>query len=176
MTQVTHPEMVAQLAKPGEEILKTLDLRNWSVLRGSVFTAIAASDHLDQAKKQVIYNKPMGLASVSVRQMPQVTPEQMHLLHMAIGIFGEAGEMLEAIANHVISGEPLNLENVREEGGDLEFYLEGLRQGLNASREDWLQGNIDKLSVRYEGLQYSDSAAQTRADKAEEPAGEPVTA
>lgn len=47
-----------------------------------------------------------------------LTPEKCHLLHMAIGISGEAAELLEA---HVEE----DAENVEEELGDLLFYLTG---------------------------------------------------
>ena len=85
---------------------------------------------------------------------------------MMMGISGEAGELLDAIKKHVIYQKPLDRENAIEELGDIEFYLEGLRQGLGISRQETLDANIKKLSVRYAGLQYSDTAAQTRADKA----------
>lgn len=46
--------------------------------------------------------------------------------------------------------------------------MEGIRQALGIRRDVTLQANIDKLRVRYEGLRYSDSAAQARADKQSE--------
>ena len=95
-----------------------------------------------------------------------MTAEQAHLIHMVLGISGEAGELLDAIKKSVIYNKPLDLDNVVEELGDLEFYMEGLRQGLGLYREETLERNISKLSVRYLGLHYSDQAAQTRADKA----------
>ena len=165
MDQIQHSDMVAALAKSGEAITAEMTPTNWAVLKGAVFAGIAAGEHLDKAKKQVVYNKDMGLSARPDRFMPQVSPEQSHLLHMALGIFGEAAELLEAITNHVIHGDPLDLENVVEELGDGEFYQEGLRQGLGISREDTLTANIQKLGVRYEGLCYSDEAAQARADK-----------
>jgi len=48
--------------------------------------------------------------------------------------------------------------------GDLEFYLEGLRQGLDITREQVLNANIEKLSKRYNGFEYSDQAANDRVD------------
>ena len=50
--------------------------------------------------------------------------KQAHLLHMAIGISGEAGELLDAC---VLEKSP---DDKIEELGDIEFYMEGLRQGL----------------------------------------------
>ncbi len=84
---------------------------------------------------------------------------------MAIGISGEAGELLDAIKKQVIYRKPLDRENVLEELGDLEFYMEGIRQGLGITREQCLAANIAKLGKRYEGMRYTDTAAQERADK-----------
>ena len=94
----------------------------------------------------------------------EVTSEDIHTLHMAVGISGESGELLDAVKKAVIYRKPLDRENVVEELGDLEFYMEGLRQGLGISRSEVLEANIRKLSKRYQDG-YSDKAAQDRADK-----------
>jgi len=91
--------------------------------------------------------------------------EKVDLIHAVLGISGEAGELLDAIKKHAIYNKPIDLENVIEELGDLEFYIEQLRQRLVITREETLEHNIAKLSVRYAGLNYSDAAAQERADK-----------
>ena len=96
----------------------------------------------------------------------EINADDAHLMHMAIGISGESGELLDAIKKQVIYRKPLDRENVIEELGDLEFYMEGMRQGLGVTRDDCIAANIAKLSKRYESLSYSDNAAQTRADKA----------
>lgn len=95
----------------------------------------------------------------------EMTPTKAHLLHMAVGICGEAGELIDAVKKHVIYGKPLDLTNVVEELGDLEFFMEGLRQELNIDRSDTIGANIDKLSARYPGWEYGDKAAIGRADK-----------
>lgn len=95
----------------------------------------------------------------------EITPEQAHLLHMAVGIAGEAGELLDAIKKHVVYQKELDLENVIEELGDLEFYMEGLRQGVAVSRDETLTNNYNKLSCRYHSGAYSNQQAQDRADK-----------
>jgi len=76
-----------------------------------------------------------------------------------------ASQLLDAIKKAVIYQKPLDIVNVIEELGDLEFYMEGLRQELRITREETLQATIDKLAVRYKGFQYSDTSAQERADK-----------
>lgn len=95
-----------------------------------------------------------------------LTPEDAHIMHMAIGISGEAGELLDAIKKKVIYRKELDRNNIIEELGDLEFFMEGLRQALNIERQETLEENIRKLSVRYLNLRYSDQGAIERKDKA----------
>jgi NTP pyrophosphatase (non-canonical NTP hydrolase) len=117
MNNITHPELVRALVKPGELMVA------------------------------------------------EATPVNMHLLHMAVGVCGEAGELIDAVKKAAIYQKQLDINNIIEELGDLEFYMEGLRQSLGLTREQCLQANIDKLSIRYNGIKYSDKAAQQRADK-----------
>jgi NTP pyrophosphatase (non-canonical NTP hydrolase) len=95
----------------------------------------------------------------------ELTGKDAHLWHMATGVAGEGGELLDAVKKAVIYRKPLDRKNVVEEIGDLEFFLEGMRQALDITREECLQENIKKLSLRYEKLTYSDRSAQERKDK-----------
>ena len=113
---MTHPELVAALAKDGKDILAGL------------------------------------------------TPEDCHIMHMALALPGEVGELIDPIKKSIIYNKTLDLENVIEEMGDIEFYLEGLRQAYDIDREEVLAANIAKLTERY-GSKYSDKAAQERVDK-----------
>ena len=94
-----------------------------------------------------------------------LTPEKADLLHMAIGVSGEAGELLDAVKKAVIYNKEMDLENVIEELGDLEFYMSKIRQIVGITREEILKQNIDKLSIRYAKGKYSNDQAQERADK-----------
>lgn len=88
------------------------------------------------------------------------------LAHAAMGIAGEAGELLDAIKKHVIYGKELDVVNVREELGDLMFYMTALMNELKISEWLCITENVEKLKKRYpEG--YSDEAAIERADKKE---------
>ena len=95
----------------------------------------------------------------------EVTGRDLDLLHAAVGVSGEAGELLDSVKKHVIYRKPLDLENVKEELGDLEFFMEHTRQILGITREETIQGNIAKLLKRYP-TGFSNEAAQARADKA----------
>ena len=95
----------------------------------------------------------------------EVEPHEMHLLHMVLGISGEAGELLDAIKKSVMYRKPLNRTNVIEELGDLEFYLEGLRQALGIDRAVCIDHNLRKLNTRYPNGSFSNQDAQERKDK-----------
>jgi len=106
-----------------------------------------------------------ALAKPGEAIVASITPDTAHQLHMAVGISGEAGELLDAVKKAAIYCKPIDLQNVIEELGDLEFYMEGLRQGLGITRDQCLAANIEKLSKRYHAGSYSDAQAQARADK-----------
>lgn len=98
--------------------------------------------------------------------LESLSPQKCDLLHMTMGLAGESGECTDAIKKHIMYNKPLDIENVIEELGDIEFFLEGIRQNLSISREETIDANIKKLGVRYQAGVYSDQAAQDRADKA----------
>ena len=96
-----------------------------------------------------------------------LTPGKMNALHMTVGVSGEAGELLDAVKKYVIYNKEVDRENVIEELGDLEFYMEGIRQEFGITREATIAANINKLGKRYSAGSYSDKQAQERADKSE---------
>jgi NTP pyrophosphatase (non-canonical NTP hydrolase) len=113
-----------------------------------------------------MYNEMVkSLAKPGKEILNTLTAEDCHALHMAVGIVGEAGELIDAVKKAVIYRKPLDRANVIEELGDLEFYMEGLRQAYNITREETIDNNIAKLGERYKAGTYSDKAAQERADK-----------
>lgn len=94
----------------------------------------------------------------------EMTPHRMHLLHMASKLCSEAGEIMDAVGKLCYYNKELDIENVKEELGDIEFYLRGIRDSLLIGRDETLKHNIDKLAKRY-SKGYSDKAAHERADK-----------
>lgn len=95
----------------------------------------------------------------------ELTASDADMLHMGIGICGEAGELIDAINKAVVYRKPLDYNNVVEELGDLEFYMQGLRSLVGVTREATLEANVRKLEKRYPGYIYTNGRAQERADK-----------
>ena len=87
------------------------------------------------------------------------------LMHAAVGVSGEAGELLDAVKKCWAYHKPIDRVNVVEELGDLEFYMEAVRQQLDISRIECLYHNRYKLAKRFPDGFYKEAAAQLRADK-----------
>ena len=104
------------------------------------------------------------LAKSGAAILAAMTPATANLLHHAVGVSGEAGELLGAIKKVAVYNKPIDRENIIEELGDIEFYLAGIRSALGISRDETLAHNMAKLAKRYP-RGYSNEAAQLRADK-----------
>jgi len=114
---------------------------------------------------QIPYDEFVGkLIKPGEHILESLTPSKANAWHMATGIAGESGELLDAVKKYVVYEKDLDLENVIEELGDLEFYMEGIRQELCITRDETIRHNKTKLAKRYSGA-YSNAKAQARADK-----------
>ena len=71
------------------------------------------------------------------------------LLHAAIGIATESGELLDTIKKYMFYGKPLDITNIKEEVGDLLWYIALLCHSQGWSFEEIMFLNIEKLKARY---------------------------
>ena len=71
------------------------------------------------------------------------------VLHGALGISTEAGEILDAVKKSIFYGKPFDLVNLQEEIGDCFWYLAILAKEAGMSFEDIMAQNIAKLKARY---------------------------
>lgn len=79
------------------------------------------------------------------------------LLHAAVGVAGEAGEVLDAIKKVVFTGKEYDRKVLVKELGDLEFYLQALRNETGITVKEVLDHNVEKLSERHpDGITKSD--------------------
>lgn len=98
--------------------------------------------------------------------MANLGERHVGFLHAAMGISGEAGELLDAVKKHVIYNKELDVDNAVEELGDIMFYVAMFCNELGLTMNDIIQVNRDKLNRRYNQGQYTDAQAIARADKA----------
>lgn len=87
--------------------------------------------------------------------------QKARLLHAAIGLCTETGELQDALKKNLIYGKTLDLVNVLEEAGDLLWYLALALDASGFTPEQAMERNIEKLRKRFpEG--YSNEKALVR--------------
>jgi len=87
------------------------------------------------------------------------------VLHHAIGICTEAGEIQDALKKFIFYGKEWPQENLEEELGDLMWYAAGLANTINVHLSSILDQNIEKLQQHRYPEGFTEEAAQKRADK-----------
>lgn len=91
----------------------------------------------------------------------RITESTMRLLHGAIGLSTEVGEFLSPIKAHVFYGKELDRTNLKEELGDVLWYIAITADELGVSFEELMEVNIAKLKARY-GDKFSEHMATNR--------------
>lgn len=71
------------------------------------------------------------------------------LINGVMGLCGESGEVIDIVKKHLAHGHELDREHMLEELGDVAWYLAEVAYALDASLEDVLAANIEKLRRRY---------------------------
>lgn len=66
-----------------------------------------------------------------------------------LGLAGETGELLELIKKREYHGKNISKDRIKDESGDLLFYLTGLLIEEDLSIEEIMDFNTDKLRARY---------------------------
>ena len=87
--------------------------------------------------------------------------EMSAIVHGAIGLAGESGELLDAIKKHIYYGNDLDVHNIIEELGDAMWYIARVCDALGVTLDDVMTINIDKLRARH-GSKFRSDNATTR--------------
>lgn len=99
-----------------------------------------------------VSNGPMTLddyQELASRTWNPKNTDQDNLLNFALGLAGEAGEVIELIKKHVYHGQPLDETKLKKELGDVQWYLSGLAKVRNLKLSDVGEHNIAKLRARF---------------------------
>ena len=127
----------------------------------------AAQRTLPIRGKQNFFIEPISLGNTSVTEYTSRSQQSVDLLHAALGLCTEAGELADPIKKAMFYGKPLDIQNLKEEAGDLLWYIAApLCRALNCTLEELAQANADKLRRRYPE-KFTEAAAIARADKTE---------
>lgn len=75
--------------------------------------------------------------------------KQAKLLNAAIGMTGEAGEVLDSVKKMLFHGHSFDSEKISEEIGDVLWYVAMMCDAIDVNLSDVMEQNIDKLEKRY---------------------------
>jgi NTP pyrophosphatase (non-canonical NTP hydrolase) len=79
------------------------------------------------------------------------TANNEDLTHAMLGLVTEAAEVADAIKKEYAYGKPVDIVNIKEELGDLMWYVAMALRVTGSSFEEIFQMNINKLRARYPG-------------------------
>jgi NTP pyrophosphatase (non-canonical NTP hydrolase) len=88
-------------------------------------------------------------------------PETVRLLHAAMGLATESGEFVDQLKKHIFYGKPIDIINIKEETGDVMWYIAVAINVLQTTLDDIMEGNIEKLQKRYP-TKFTEDAALNR--------------
>lgn len=129
------------------------EIVNAQSLARSLQAAIAAGQNADQIKKSLFYGKALNDNHPALvgENTEDFSPSRVDsdILHAALGLFTESGELLEAIFAAMSGKQDLDVVNLREEVGDAEWYLAMLYRALQTDPETVKATNIAKLRKRF---------------------------
>lgn len=125
--------------------------------------AIKSTQEMDKIKKAFFYGRDKNdelkslhsfyhdgpdNKTVVCTDIPDRFANATNLVHAILGIYTEAGELLEALAN-ALNQEPVDAVNLKEEVGDVFWYAAILARDYGFTFDESMSINIDKLRARF---------------------------
>lgn len=87
----------------------------------------------------------------AARGILPATQEREPIVAFALGLVGEAGEVVDDIKKRIFHGREIPLEHTAEEIGDVMWYVANICNVYGFDLETILKQNVDKLTKRYGG-------------------------
>lgn len=195
MTTITHPQLVAALVKPPQAILDTLTIYTVDLWHGATGVSGEAGELLEailfppkDGVDRINLREELGDLYFYVEQILQrtgividydaiaesvrntqvgINPEVTWAASIAV----HGSQVLDTVKKAALYNKALDIELLTNQLNALVMAMQMLGAMHGLLREECLNSNIQKLSVRYGSLTYSDKQAQDRADKLQPPEG-----
>lgn len=94
------------------------------------------------------WNTYTALAERTANRGSEDTDER-RLINFSMGLAGEAGEACDAVKKIVFHGHSLDQDKLRDELGDVMWYLAMFAKTCGLTLEEIAEANIEKLRQRY---------------------------
>lgn len=182
MTEITRTELVSRLFKTGEALLPTMTSHKMTLLHAAIGISGESGEILDS---QTEFNLLQELGDTrfyveallqaldsneeDARSLP-LPPANNHFS----GVPSErakrrisivAGNILDLVKKHAIYNKELDRDAILQQVHAILIAVEALCSQEAISDEEVHRENLSKLSERYNGLVYSDAAANARKDE-----------
>lgn len=96
------------------------------------------------------------------RAIPDHTSKKDEVLHWAIGLSEECGEVMSVLKHHFYGGEDLNKEELAKEVGDVLWYLSMLCTSCDINIDVAAELNVAKLEHRFPSDNFSNNRSVNR--------------
>lgn len=82
-----------------------------------------------------------------------------------LGLAGESGECCDIVKKYKYQGHELDKEHLKDELGDVLWYIAETASGLGITLEEVATYNLEKLHRRYHGDKFNKNDSINRTDK-----------
>lgn len=106
------------------------------------------------------FNEYGSLCDRTVSRSNGGVDDNEDLIHGILGASSEVGELADQMKRFMFYGKPLDLVNLKEECGDVMWYLALIAKAGGFTLQDCAEANIRKLSVRYPAQFTNELAAE----------------
>lgn len=113
-------------------------------------------------------------SKLAIRTAPVETASLSGIVHAALGIGGESGEILDHVKKVAYNHRELDVNHLVAEIGDVMWYINMMLVTLGVDWSTVLEKNIAKLETRYPDLRYDPNRSLNRDVIAEKAAMDAV--
>jgi len=106
-------------------------------------------DTMTRSKKELDKVDYSEFVDKLIKHPETFSPSYLDMLHAAVGLAGESGEILEILKKAIWQGHVLDYARLFKELGDVLFYFQALCNEIGTTPSNVRYGNIDKLLDRY---------------------------
>lgn len=177
MSNITLKQMVPCLQKPGNEILESLTPEKCNLLHhgygiaGEMIELDLAVKNRDlenfkeEAGDMIFYLEGVFIHIQGMDSLEDIVEGATFTTSLSKSFDYSVESVVDQIKKHVIYNKPLDVTNLYEAVVCSFYQLGCIANTFNLTMKDIIAANKEKLSVRYQGFEYSDKAAQERKDK-----------
>ena len=86
---------------------------------------------------------------LAMRTLNDDIPKDEVLINAVMGLCSESGEAIDIVKKQLFQGHSLDEAHLKEELGDIAWYLAEAAEALGVSLEEIFSANIEKLKARF---------------------------